>query len=146
MHWEHNMSAIAGDPAPQIAIHKGQVWLMWSESKSLQGISLGMRGEYSHDQVKIVVAKLRSNLVEVESCYVVNPAEYVELQSLCVTEGGPLPFWTERRNGITELMVGKGKDKVSAMAIEGSVLSAKAVALPDGTVVLGVITLKDKKT
>ncbi|MCK9222888.1 MAG: CehA/McbA family metallohydrolase [Limnochordia bacterium] len=146
MHWEHNMSAIAGDAAPQIAIHKGQVWLMWSESKNSQGISLGMQGEYTHDQAKIVVAKLTSNLVEVESCYVVNPAEYVELQSLNVTEGGSLAFWTERRNGITELMVGQRKDKVSAMSIEGSVLSAKTVALPDGTVVLGVITLKDKKT
>ncbi|HHT35775.1 MAG TPA: CehA/McbA family metallohydrolase [Firmicutes bacterium] len=144
--WNANKEAIPGNPRPQLAVDlTNKAWFMWTNLLNKRGVPVQEQQDSSSQETEIIIAQLNKGIIENKVNYKIS-SDSVKARALCVVSNRPIAFWTQVIGGINCLVVGSAGAEPYIIPIDASVWDTKAVKLLDESILLGVITLRGKKS
>lgn len=127
--WDGNKEAIAGNSNPQITVDfLGNVWFMWRNYRFEEGIHLAPLTDSTAKYNEIVIAQFNQGFVEKSVAYQVN-GDSVQPRSLCVTQAGPVGFWTEDDKNTNHLHAGINGKQPITLEFPANIWDVRAVSL-----------------
>ncbi len=133
----HNLQAIPGDIRPRIAVSEGNPWFLWAETRHDEGEILPLAGPPRELSKRLAIARRDGNLIRRERMFATD-GDVIEPCALCVADGAWRAFWIRSQDGTSQLMSCRSNGSGTILR-EGRIWSADAVALSDGSLLLGAI-------